>query len=349
MNKNGIIERLESWGKLIYDTNKHRFMLTENEKKNSIPYIEIRPLVLNIDLTFKCNLNCKHCVAKDMEKKIKKDLIVTDKMIDWINTSDFMVLVITGGEPLLSEKEETLINLISKIKNKGIIIDTNGTIIPSKRVLETILNHNILLRVSLDSINYLDDCNFRKILSRKEKLSKKDIFTSKINNIRQFKKKKINLAIQSVLYKQNMQSILDMPNFLSKHKIKDWYVQRFILSYKIKDEIISGKRKGDTIFLENSDYQNTIKEIIIKCNKMGINCFAKMEKRHNSVFLLVGNGEIYTQGEIPGQKIRVGDIYNKIRYFDYVSSSEHSVRYYGSYWQIDNKNKKINNKGIKGE
>jgi hypothetical protein len=50
--------------------------------------------------------------------------------------------------------------------------------------------------------------------------------------------------------------------------------------------------------------------------------------RHNSVYLLTTDGVLYTQGPIPGQKVRLGTIHKGIEYFDYVSAADHAWRYY---------------------
>lgn len=319
------LKRQEGWGTLIYDTGKHEFIIIENEMKGSLPYINNKPVVLNIDLTFECNMNCKHCVAKDTQKLINKDLFINKKLIDWINKSHFMVLVITGGEPLLQGKEKDLLRLISNIHKKGIIIDTNGTIIPSRKVLNKILEKNILLRVSMDSINPNEEISLRKINNDVDENLK--AYYAKLRNIKLLQSEGITVTIQSVLSLINRRSILGVPKFLAKETIKNWHVQRFIPSHKtIEPEKYS---------LDDDDYQKLVRIIQEKCKKLGIKFFGKMDKRHNSVFLLVGDGELYTQGNKPGQKIHLGNIYSDIRYFDYVSSSDHSARYYGSYGNID--------------
>ena len=207
--KGRVIEKEQSWGKLAYDTKTHKFIINPYIPIDSLPYVD-RPIVLNIDLTLKCNMNCIHCVAKDMEKQINDDLHITKKLIDWINKSFFMVMVITGGEPFLPEKEDELMFLISGIKNKGIIIDTNGTIIPSKNVIDSMLKKDILLRVSLDSVNPRDESYFRKVsASASRKITEADTkaYYEKCKNIEQFKKRGIKLAVQTVLSTKNEISI----------------------------------------------------------------------------------------------------------------------------------------------
>lgn len=341
--KGRVIEREESWGKLAYNTKNHKFSINPNSQIDSLPYAG-SPIVLNVDLTLKCNMNCIHCVAKDMEKQINDDLHITKKSIDWINKSSFMVVVITGGEPLLPEREDALVSLISGIKSKGVIVDTNGTIIPSKKVIDSMLKKNVLLRVSLDSVNPRDESYFRRLSASANtsvKINEVDIkaYYEKCKNIERFKKRGIKLAVQTVLSTKNEISILDVPELLDEYKIEDWYIQRFIPSYKAQE--YDHKLKKYKYELKEKIYQEILKKLDVQCRKLGIDCRGKKEKRHNSVFLLVGDGYLYTQSnEKPGEKIKLGNIDG---YFasGIVSLDEHSVRYYGSFWD---KEKSINNK-----
>ena len=91
-----IIKNTETWGQLLYDTNEHKFCLSTNRDTELIPYIT-RPIVLNCDLTFECNMDCLYCVAKDMKNFEHEDLSVNKDLINKINISRFMVIVITGA------------------------------------------------------------------------------------------------------------------------------------------------------------------------------------------------------------------------------------------------------------
>ncbi len=313
-----IISRKEDWGKVEYNTVNHTFNIKptkEFEKNRQTPYVS-NPLLLNIDLTFDCNMKCKHCVAKDFEMHKVGDLVISEKLINWINESPFFVVVITGGEPLLPKKRDDLISLLKRI-DKGIIIDTNGTIRPDKELLKIIKQKNILVRISLDAVRPQTETIFRTLGKKKE--ADRELYFKKLENIDWFKSKGINLAIQSVLHKRNDESMLRIPEYLKQKSIKKWYIQRFIPSHLAKKEEL----------LKEADYIDILRKLKKKCKKYNIKCFTKIDKRHNSVFLLIGDGKIYTQGDKPGQKILIGNINSEIKYFLYVSSSDHSARYYG--------------------
>jgi MoaA/NifB/PqqE/SkfB family radical SAM enzyme len=319
-----IIKRKESWGVIRYNTKKHRFEFSYESDRGVAHYIK-DPLVLNLDLTMKCNMACRHCVAKDFNNA--EELDVSKELIEYINNSPFMVIVITGGEPLLPECENKLTKLLNKIKNKGLIIDTNGTITPSDRLINQIIKKNVLLRISWDSVRSRDEIYFRQMKNNvgNGKIINEAYYKKKVNMITYFKEKGINVSVQSVIHKKNIDSIVyfadKMLILMKELGIKKWYLQRFIPSYKVAE-----KRELD---ISTSDYEDIIKILEVKCKEIGIECIAKKDKRHNSVFLLVGEGLLYTQSEKPGKKIQIGHFKDIKDYFGLVSLPDHQDRYSG--------------------
>lgn len=314
-----IIKRKEKWWHLIYDTNDHKFIYKILNMKG-IPYMT-RPIILNVDLTFKCNMKCSHCVAKDMEILLNKkgctDLIITENLLFKINKSPFMVVVITGGEPLLPDYEDSLIRLIKGLKNKGIIIDTNGSIIPSSDVIKIFKEKDVLVRVSWDIPSPKEEAILRAYPKSAYK-SDLEYLKDKEKIIKYFLKNEIKVAIQSVMHKYNYKNnnFYDFPYKLRQLGIEKWYVQRFIPSYKNKKDAF-----------DSNEYEVRISKIINICKEANIECYSKRDRRHNSVFLLVRDGELYTQSdERAGEKIYLGKI-EEIDYFEYVSAPDHSARY----------------------
>jgi len=315
-----IIERKEAWGKLRYDTSQHRFSRIQTNGKAATPYVK-EPVVLNVYLTMKCNMNCMHCVSKDFDQK--DDLVVSTELIDWINKSPFMVMVITGGEPLLPEYENQLIRLLTEIHGKGLVIDTNGTIFPSHSVIKAILNTGALVRISWDTPHPKGEMYFRHVKQPLTKLNYQENYEwykKKEDMIQRFRSAGVNLAVQSVVTKHNRESIFDMPEAMNKFSINQWYVQRFIPSHK-------ATRKS--LEVSSDEYGQITEKLITISHEMDIDCITKKDRRHNCVIMLVGDGSIYTQGENPGQKLPLGKINSDIRYFEYISSADHAERYYG--------------------
>lgn len=313
------IERIEKWGKVSYDTSKNRFCWVETDPKGYLPYVQF-PVVLNVDLTMRCNMNCMHCVTKDFVRK--EDLVLSKKLIDWINSSPFLVMVVTGGEPFLKEYESQLETLLMETQNKGLIVDTNGTIFPNNSMISALQKRKVLVRISWDSVRSFDEIFFRhaKAGTKKNQKINGDFYYQKIENIKRFRRAGVKVAIQSVIQRKNLSSILDMPAKLKEFRINQWYIQRFIPSHL-------AKRRSFEI--SNLEYDQAVAKLSKKCQEANIECITKKDRRHNCVILLVGTGVLYTQGDRPGEKIQLGTIDSEIRYFDYVSSADHSERYYG--------------------
>lgn len=122
---------------------KHFCLLSK--QKLYLPYLEIV-------ITTKCSLNCEKCSnfipLFSNKEKVDSNLIKNIKLLkifDYIDT-----IRILGGEPLLNNNLNIIINEISKLKiSNKIVIVTNGTItkLPTNLV-ETIKNRKVSFYVS---------------------------------------------------------------------------------------------------------------------------------------------------------------------------------------------------------
>lgn len=313
------VERKETWGVLRYDTLRHSFSYSESVPLSGEPYPS-QPIVLNIVVTRRCNLDCEYCVAKDFAGIEEEDIVVSTDMVRWLNHSPFMLFVLTGGEPLMPPYDAVSMRLIDSIKDRGIILDTNGTFLPNPSVLSRLKKRKVMLRVSMDSVRPEEEIKFRRALHGR-KVDSLSAYSAKMDNIERFLSAGVNTAVQTVVWHTNPKPLYQMIDWLAENGIKRWYLQRLIPSYKLK-------KPGPRFVLEDQEYYESVTNIAAKARAAGIECIAKMDLRHNSVFLLTADGALYTQGASPGQKIRLGTIRDDIEYFDYVSPADHAWRYY---------------------
>lgn len=316
-----IIKVKDTWGYLLYDTQSHYFSCDLKEDIGALPYTT-HPLVLNCYITHKCNMICKHCVAKDMAEYNKSDLKVSPGLVKWINDSPFIAVVLSGGEPLLPEKEEDLLFLINNLEKKGIIIDTNGTIVPSEKLLSACMSKDVLFRVSLDSTRPEEEVALR--MSREKKDSKKAYF-SKLSNIEKLLESKSSVSIQTILHKTNSASMESLLHQLMDWGIGSWYIQRLIPTKNLPK---AKGRKKEKFYLESDVYEDRLSKIQSLSEEVGVSCITKKDRRHNCVFIMVGDGDIFTSSDKDGERIFLGKIGKIQNYFEYVSASEHSSRYY---------------------
>lgn len=117
-----------------------------NKSRNSIPH-------MNLVVTTKCTLRCKDCLHlipyhkcpedvpyEEIEKNIKKLV----KFVDIIGT-----VTVLGGEPFVYKDIVSVLKLlIEQNEVKRIIVTTNGTIVPSEKVLEILNNPKVFVVVS---------------------------------------------------------------------------------------------------------------------------------------------------------------------------------------------------------
>ena len=178
---------------------------------------------------------------------------------------------------------------------------------------------NALIRISLDSGRPQDEYFFRTLCNNeKDNLV---CYENKVRNLRILASdQSIHLAVQSVVHMKNRISIFQIPDLLKEFGISKWYLQRFIPSHEMAN--------NSRLNISYNQYDSITSKLRAVCQKKNIQCITKKDKRHNSVYLLIGNGELYTQSEKPGEKIYVGNLRNNDRYFDYVSAPDHFERYY---------------------
>jgi MoaA/NifB/PqqE/SkfB family radical SAM enzyme len=314
-----MIRRRETWGTLCYDTSCHRFSCVERAPGGAGPYPG-KPVVLNVVVTYDCNLDCPHCVAKDFAGVVDDDLRLSDELVAWINESPFMVVVLTGGEPLLPPHDGTSAELIRAIRGKGIVLDTNGTLQPAPDLAAQLRRRNVLVRVSMDSIRGEDETRLRRP-GRASPTMRRQFYRDKLRNIDWFVASGIQTAVQTVVWHKNARPLFQMIDWLRDSRIRQWYLQRLIPSRELR-------HPHPRLLTEPDGYQRTVAELARRCQGAGIECIAKRDLRHNSVYLLMADGELYTQGAEPGEKVRLGAIHDPFDYFARVSAADHAARSY---------------------
>ncbi|MFA6147002.1 MAG: radical SAM protein [bacterium] len=314
------LSRKETWGVISYDTDKHCFSLVVTGPHRDLPN-PTKPVLLNIDLTLRCNMECRHCVASDMVETVGSldagELVLGDRLFNAIEASPFLVVVITGGEPFLPSQEDRLTKLLRAVKNKGIIVDTNGTIVPSEHLLQLLRRQKVLVRISWDTPVPREEVKLR-CYPKGMYATPLDAIRKKEHVVKALVEAKVPVAIQTVIHKGNYQakSLDSFPQKMSALGVTRWVLQRFIPSHRMRMHTIDSKKA-----------LRAMEELAKKAARAGVSCDYKADLRHNSVYLLVGDRDLYTQSnEEPGKKIPIGKL-EEVDYFAWVSQTDHAYRY----------------------
>lgn len=175
-------------------TGSVNFMVFETENAIFESFIN----VAQIEITGKCNLNCKHCRGNG-NKNLKKDMPF-DKIKEIINfaknnsVDGYIEIVLSGGEPLLHPQLENILKFC-KQENVLIEITTNGYLINQKFIDMFKENNVTTISISLDSITPQENDKFR---------GKEGAFDKAINAIKLLNQNDIRTRIRSTISNSNI-------------------------------------------------------------------------------------------------------------------------------------------------
>ena len=115
-------------------------------------------MVVIWNLTNRCNLACPHCYAHATSKGVANELSTRDakKVIDDLARQKVLVLILSGGEPIL---RQDLHELATYAKERGIscALSTNGTLINESHVRKILKSGISYVGISIDGIGETHD------------------------------------------------------------------------------------------------------------------------------------------------------------------------------------------------
>jgi sulfatase maturation enzyme AslB (radical SAM superfamily) len=309
---------------------------TKSEKWiNTIPYPK-KPILINWLITGSCPLMCKYCYAEDLmrdrypEPKVNDIKLIAKTILKY----NPLVVVLTGGDPLVSPFLELTIKLL--YNKTGIIIDTSAYIFNESH-LNLFKKYNVIVRISLDSeIPSIND-KLRPINSsfKKAGINSRDTVSSAIYAIYKCIDAGVKVAVQSVATKVNHSDFEAMGDKLFKLGVGGWRILMVAPSKLKYDEyqVLCGDQKFQKRFY------NHILKAINKKYKKDWRCNMSVQVAHNktpnAVILVSPNGTFLTEsniGQVDGGGKVIIDIDNpkkpKIQsIFDSINMHAHAERY----------------------
>lgn len=190
-------------------TNKIDFLSTEgfdlyNIAKELSPFTEYSPERIDLLITKRCNLNCKHCF-ENSSPNIKSSIIElsdVSRLFKEIDDLNVQTLKITGGEPFCYPHFEDILKLTDRTRFECIIL-TNAMLIKESS-MDIISGNGIKLGISIDGINseshdYIRGSGSFEILQKKLLL---------------LKKHKVKYSMTLSLHKKNFKEISDISEFV---------------------------------------------------------------------------------------------------------------------------------------
>lgn len=236
-------------------------------------YIPKSPLILCLELTSKCNLNCPHCLADadSNGRSLPNDKVIS--LVDEAQRIGVKELVLGGGEALLYEN---FFKLCENALSKGLNLSfaTNGLLIPE--VMSSLLNlqkYNESLRigVSLDGHTPEIHGHFRPA----------ETFETAVEAIKMLHNANFNVHILCVLNRINIKTIPQYLDFISTLNISDIRFIPFMpvgRGIQFKDEMISPEEFYEVIKSKKDIYKKY--KINLGLHMPWEFLFDPIEKRH---------------------------------------------------------------------
>lgn len=188
------------------------------------------PLEGAIEVTSRCNLNCKHCYIKDNSKNNELTFQECCRIIDELADAGCLWLTFTGGEPF-TRKDFLDIYTYAKKKGMIIVIFTNGTFI-TPEIADYLKEFKpFYLEISLYGMS-------RE--TYKDVTGSADNYDRCMEAISLFRDRKVLFRLKSVLIKENRREIFEMKRFAKGLGVD------FRFDFLINPRIDGGKGPCDT-------------------------------------------------------------------------------------------------------
>ena len=180
--------------------------------------MDFYPRNIFVEITDRCNLNCKHCIRSYNSKN--NEFISLDefeKLTKQLESLKFKNIILTGGEPLLHPKIDSLLRK-SCNQFKNVYLDTNGILLSKKKNLEMIKKYDDLkIQISLDGNK-----------KEHEFLRGKGTFKQVMNSVKELNQIGKKPIIGTVLYKKNHNNLSKIAKLLSDYDIMMWRLMFFM-------------------------------------------------------------------------------------------------------------------------
>jgi MoaA/NifB/PqqE/SkfB family radical SAM enzyme len=207
----------------------------------------VRPLLLAYFVTYRCNLKCLYCdYSHSYQPKVDTELS-THKAMELLKIIRAGVpsIAFSGGEPLVREDIELLVNRAKRLSFKPISLFTNGLFLPQ---YEALLHDIDFLQISLDTLDEDKQDRFfnngRKGLTRELK----EIITFYASQQQRYH---FRINLNAVLTPDNLKDIIDLYEFAENIEVR----------LTVCPQLQENGQFIPSLF-RNTDYQSLINQLI---------------------------------------------------------------------------------------
>ncbi len=247
-------------------------------------------------LTTRCNYQCSYCYR--YKNDLELDLISAKRLIDKLYEMGCRKLSLAGGEPLLWNSKEDLIELIAYIKNKGMISEliTNGYFLKETDLLK--------LSSSLDILTIDIDCLDKNIQT---KLGRNTHHFSKADRLFRYAQNiGIKIKTNTVVTATNKDEILELQKYILKNNFYKWKIYQFL-------PIIGFSAHKKELIVFNSDFNQLSKEITEKMLHSTTKLVIENNEQMSSSYINISpSGKMHTNEKLKNGLIKKHELGNII-------------------------------------
>lgn len=251
------------------------------------------PIVGHFDLTYKCNVKCKHCylVPKDRQELNTSEV---KNVLNQLAEAGMLYLTLSGGEILLRDDLFEIASYARQL-NFALRFLTNGILLDQDKINRMALFFPELVAISIYSV---------KPEIHDAITGMKGSFQKSISSARMLKEKGINLKISTVIMKQNVEDyglIAELAKEFNAQFQADYRISpktdgnKCPLSFHINDEKLR-QVFLDPVLQKNTD--NSEKDLLLEEDYQGVFNIIPCGAGHMSCYISP-YGDIYPCVQLP--------------------------------------------------
>jgi radical SAM protein with 4Fe4S-binding SPASM domain len=198
---------------------------------------------ISLEITRKCNLQCKHCYSDSgVQRKNELTFEEIKKLIDQLAHIGVLNILLTGGEPLLHPRLFEIIEYIVS-KPMSCTLFTNGTLI-TKAVAQKLKRYGVLSVVtSIDGATPATHDTFRGVPNSFEKT---------VQGIHLLRETGIPVRGNISIHKGNCSEVVDIVELFKASTVED---------YRISPTSFSGRPEKCDICITPKEYRAVLKKL----------------------------------------------------------------------------------------
>lgn len=201
------------------------------------------PLSVLWDLTYRCNLRCRHCLNESTAPVVELGLNEIEKVLRELREMRVFSINFSGGEPLL---RDDLLNILGKASglNFGVRLSTNGLLLDEGLLRELRELDVYCIQISLDGLGKTHD-NFRGL---------EGAYESAVDALKLASELGFYTTMSTMIIRQNLREIGDLLDLAVSLGVSSFKLNTFM-------PIGRGSRSKDELRVSKEQLKNLAKEM----------------------------------------------------------------------------------------